>query len=269
MRNVFAIVATSLAFALSPAASQAASHSALPDLDGRTITVVTENAYPPLQFVDTNTGEAIGWEYDAMEEIAERLNATIEIENTSWDAMIPAVSDGQYDLGMTGITINEERKEQVDFSDPYMRSEMFMLVRADEDRFTNAEEFAAGGDDLLVGAQAGTTPFYVAVYSVLDGDEANPRIKLFETFGAGVQALRTGDVDTVLTDGTAGEGYVEASGGALKLTGGPLGTEDFGFIFPKGSDLVEPINAAIASMREDGTIDALNQKWFRDYKFGE
>ncbi|SOH92693.1 polar amino acid transport system substrate-binding protein [Monaibacterium marinum] len=239
----------------------------LPDLEGRTISVVTENAYPPLQFVDPATGEAIGWEYDAIAEIASRLNAVIEIENTSWDAMIPAVAEDQYDIGMTGITIREDRAEVIDFSDPYMRSEMFMLVRADEDRFTDATSFAAI-EDGLVGAQPGTTPFYVAVYDVLDGDESNPRIKLFETFGAGVQALRAGDVDVVLTDGTAGNGYVDANPDVFKLVGEPLGSEDFGFIFPLGSDLVAPVNAAIAAMQADGTIDALNNKWFLDYKLG-
>ncbi len=239
----------------------------LPELEGREIVVVTENAYPPLQFIDSN-GDAVGWEYDAMAEIADRLNATVTYENISWDAMIPAVSEGQYDLGMTGITIREDRAEVVDFSDKYMTSEMVMLVRGDEDRFTDAAGFAAD-DDLLMAAQPGTTPFYVGVYDVLDGDEANPRIKLMETFGATVQALRAGDVDLVLTDGTAGNGYVEASDGGLKIVGEKLGTEDFGFIFPKGSDLVDPINAAIADMSSDGTIDALNTKWFLEYKLGE
>ena len=246
----------------------AASAQDLPDLGGRTVVIVTENAYPPLQFVDPKTGDAIGWEYDAVAEMAKRLNFTAEYQNTSWDAMIQAVSDGQYDMGMTGITITEERGEKVDFSDPYMRSEMHMLVRADEERFTDAASFKAFADG-LVGAQAGTTPFYVAVYDVLDGDECNARIKLFETFGASVQALRTGDVDLVLTDGTAGQGYVESSGGALKMIGEPLGTEDFGFIFPKGSDLVAPINAAIAALKADGTFDALNRKWFLDYELGQ
>ncbi len=239
----------------------------LPNLEGREVVVVTENAYPPLQFVEPGTGNAIGWEYDAMAEIAERINITVVYENTSWDAMIPAVSEGQYDLGMTGITIRDDRKEKVDFSDKYMTSEMVMLVRGDEDRFADAASFAADAD-LLMAAQPGTTPFYVGVYDVLDGDEANPRIIKFETFGAGVAALRSGDVDLVLTDGTAGNGYVSASDGALKIVGEKLGTEDFGFIFPKGSDLVAPINAAIADMQKDGTIDALNTKWFLDYKLG-
>lgn len=239
----------------------------LPDLEGREVVVVTENAYPPLQFVDPATGEAVGWEYDAMAEIAERLNIDVTYENISWDAMIAAVGEGQFDMGMTGITIREDRAEVVDFSDAYMRSEMVMMVRGDEERFSDAAGFAAD-EDLLMAAQPGTTPFYVGVYDLLDGNEGNPRIKLFETFGAGVQALRAGDVDLVLTDGTAGEGYVSASDGALKIVGDKLGTEDFGFIFPKGSDLVEPMNAAIADMKADGTIDALNKKWFLDFKVG-
>lgn len=246
----------------------AASAEGLPDLAGKSVVVVTENAYPPLQFVDPKTGQQIGWEYDAMNEIAKRLNFKVEYQNTSWDAMIQAVSDGQYNIGMTGITIKDDRKEKVDFSDPYMRSEQFMLVRGDETRFTDAKSFAEFKDG-LIGAQPGTTPFYTAVYSVLDGNEQNPRIKLFETFGATVQALKAGDVDVVLTDGTAGKGYVDASNGGLKLVGGPLGTEDFGFIFPKGSDLVAPVNAAIAALKADGTIDALNKKWFLDYKMGQ
>lgn len=239
----------------------------LPDLGGREIVVVTENAYPPLQFLD-GTGAAVGWEYDAMAEIATRLNLTVVYENISWDAMIPAVSEGQFEMGMTGITIREDRAEIIDFSDSYMTSQMVMLVRGDEMRFDDAAGFAAD-DDLLMAAQPGTTPFYVGVYEVLDGDETNPRISLFETFGAGVQALRTGDVDLVLTDGTAGNGYVEASDGGLKIVGSPLGTEDFGFIFPMGSDLVAPINAAIASMQADGTIEALNVHWFLEYKLGQ
>lgn len=236
----------------------------LPDLAGREIVIVTENAYKPLQFEEN--GVAIGWEYDAIAEISKRLNLKVKYEKTSWEAMIPAVSEGQFDMGMTGITIKDERREKVDFSDPYMRSEMVMLVRGDEARFADKTSFAADAA-LLIAAQPGTTPFYTSVYEILDGNEANPRIKLFETFGATVEALKSGDVDLVLTDGTAGAGYVAASSGALKIVGEKLGTEDFGFIFPKGSDLVAPMNAAIAALKADGTFDALNQKWFVDYKF--
>jgi polar amino acid transport system substrate-binding protein len=246
-------------FAAGPALAQA-----LPDLGGRTIRAVTENAYTPLNFADPKTGEGIGWEYDAMNEIGRRLNAKIEWNLSSWDVMIQSVKDGQYDIGMDGITINDERKEQVDFSDPYMSSQQFMLVRANEDRIKSKDDFAAN-TDLLIGAQAGTSNFYAAVYEILDGDEANPRIKLFDTFGASVQALKSGDVDMVLMDQASIDGYIAADPGAFKTVGDPVGSDEFGFILQKGSDLVAPVNAALASMKADGFIDALNRKWFYEY----
>ncbi|AJQ92363.1 transporter substrate-binding domain-containing protein [Gynuella sunshinyii] len=243
----------------------AAGAAELPDLNGRTVIAVTENAYTPLNFVDAKTGQGIGWEYDAFNEIARRLNMKVDWQLSSWDTMIQAVKDGQFDVGMDGITITEERASQVDFSAPYMVSEQFMLVRANETKFDDAKSFAAN-PDLLVGSQPGTTNFYVAVYDILDGDETNPRIKLFETFGAAVQALKSGDVDVTLMDATSARGYMGANPGAFKLVGGPLGTEQFGFILTPGSDLTAPINAAIESMKADGTMEALNQKWFFDYK---
>jgi polar amino acid transport system substrate-binding protein len=239
----------------------------LPDLGGREIVIATENAYPPIQFLSPE-GEPIGWEYDFMADAAQRLNFVPVYQTISWDAMIAAVAEGQFDMGMTGITIRADRAEVVDFSDPYMTSEMLMIVRADEDRFTDAASFAAD-PDLLVAAQPGTTPFFTAVYDILDGDEANPRVVRFETFGAGLQALRTGDVDLTLSDSTAAHGIVAASDGGLKIIGEPLGTSQFGFIFPKGSELVEPFNAVIAAMRADGTLEALNQTWFVDYAMGQ
>jgi polar amino acid transport system substrate-binding protein len=263
MKKVFiALVIFGVALAASLAAQ---SQGALPDLKGRTIIAVTENAYTPLNFVDPKTGKAVGWEYDAVNEIAKRLNAKVEWKVTSWDTMIQAVRDGQFDVGMDGITINDDRKKQVDFSDPYMVSQQFMLVRKNETRFADEKAFAAD-PKLLIGAQAGTTNFYVAVYNVLDGNEQNPRIKLFETFGATVQALIAGDVDMVLMDASSSKGYIGANPDKLKSVGGPLGTEYFGFIFKPGSDLVKPFNAAIAAMKADGTVDALNTKWFWEYK---
>ncbi len=236
----------------------------LPDLDGRTIVAVTGNDYTPLNFVDPLSGEAVGWEYDAVNEICRRLNCVVDWQVTSWDAMIAAVREGQFDVGMDGITITDERKEQVDFSAPYMISQQFMLVRADEDRFSTPAEFAAD-ENLLIGSQAGTTNFYVAVYDILDGDEANPRIILLENFGAAVQALLTEDVDMVLMDAASSKGYIGANPDRLKLVGSALGTENFGFIFSPGSDLVGPFNAAIKTMDEDGFLSHLDTRWFFMY----
>ncbi len=233
----------------------------LPDLEGRTVVAVTGNDYVPFNYVDPLTGEAEGWEYDAINEACRRLNCEVQWEVTARETMIQAVADGQYDIGMDGITITEERAEQVDFSIPYIRSQQFMLVRADEERFATPEEFAAD-EALRVGAQAGTTGFFTAIYEILDGDESNERVQLFDNFGASVQALISGDVDLVLVDAASGEGYIGANPDALKLVGDPLATEDFGFIFTPGSDLVEPFDAAITTMQRDGFFSHLSTKWF-------
>ena len=243
------------------AAKEVAPTLRLPDLDGQTVVAVTGNDYTPLNFIDPLTGEAVGWEYDAVNEICRRLNCEVDWQVTAWDAMIAAVREGQFDVGMDGITITDERKEQVDFSAAYMVSEQLMLVRADEDRFSMPREFSAN-EDLLIGSQAGTTNFYVAVYDILDGDEANPRIKLFENFGVAVQALIAGDVDLVLMDAASGRGYMGANPDKLKLVGIPLGTEEFGFIFTPGSDLVAPFDAAIAQMQADGYVEYLDTRWY-------
>jgi polar amino acid transport system substrate-binding protein len=271
MKKYAILTAAFLAVLLAAACTQsgtAASGSAmagLPDLQGRVIKAVTENNYLPLNFADPKTGQGIGWEYDAMGEIAKRLNAKIEWSLCSWDTMIQAVRDGQFDIGMDGITINDERRKQVDFSDAYMSSQQYMLVKKDEIRFTDEKTFAAD-PKLLIGAQAGTTNFYTAVYNVLDGDEKNPRIKLFDTFGATVQALLAGDVDMVLMDATSTQGYIGANPDKLKQVGGPLGNEEFGFILKPGSDLTAAVNAALKSMKEDGTLAKLDTKWLYEYQ---
>src|SRR5215471_14687497 len=109
------LTAVAAAFGIVLAAT-AANAANLPDLGGRKVVAVTENAYTPLNFADPKSGQGIGWEYDAFNEIAKRLNFNVDWRLASWDTMIEAVRNGQFDVGMDGITINDERKKQVDFS---------------------------------------------------------------------------------------------------------------------------------------------------------
>ncbi len=260
MKSLLSALAAAAALAIAaPALSQD-----LPDLRGRTIKAVTENAYFPLNFEDAATGEGIGLEYDVFNEIARRLNAQVEWNLMGWDTMIEAVRQGQFDVGMDGITINEEREEVIDFSEPYIVMDQFMLVRADEERVSGPESFTPESG-LLIGSQTGTTSFYTAIYDFLGTAEDDQRVKQFDTFGGAIAALKAGDVDMVLVDQAASAGYQGADPGAFKTVGDPVKTEPFGFILTPGSDLVEPVNAALASMREDGTIGALITKWFFEY----
>ncbi|HEX5721238.1 MAG TPA: transporter substrate-binding domain-containing protein [Acidimicrobiia bacterium] len=239
------------------AGTTAAATGELPDLGGQTITVAVENAYLPFNYIDPSTGEPAGWDYDALGEICSRLNCTPEFEATGWEGMIIAVSEGQFDLAADGITITEERAQQVDFSDGYISVEQRLLTRLDEDRFATLEEFEAG--DFVVGTQTGTTNFETA--SAAYGED---RVVAFSDFPLAIQALIAGDVDAVIIDDTAGVGYQGENADQLKLLDGSLASDELGFVFPKGSDLVAPFNAALASMEEDGTLDALADKFFSD-----
>ena len=230
--------------------------STLPDLGGRSVSIAIENAYLPFNFVLLATGEAGGWDYDFINEACERLNCVPDWQEFAWDTMIASVADGAFDMAADGITITEERAQSVDFSDGYVAIEQRLLVLIDDDRYDSLADLAADPDGLL-SQQIGTTNYAVAVEAV--GDD---RIVLFDDYGQVVQAVINGDTDGTVIDETAGLGYLGANKDQLKLVGDSLSSDNLGFIFPLGSDLVEAFNATIAEMKEDGFLAEINQKWF-------
>jgi phosphate/phosphite/phosphonate ABC transporter binding protein len=239
-----------------PTATEEMMDDELPDLGGREITIAIENAYIPFNYVLLETGEAQGWDYDFIEEACERLNCTPVWVEFGWDTMITSVGQGQFDMAADGITITEERAQTVDFSDGYVAIEQRLMVLADDDRFEGPDDFAADSA-ALIGTQIGTTNAAIATELV-----GEARVTLFDDFGVTVQALLAGDVDGVILDETAGLGYLGANKDQLKLIGRSLSSDELGFIFPKGSDLVEPFNQVIAAMADDGTLAQINTKWF-------
>jgi polar amino acid transport system substrate-binding protein len=249
-----------LVVSLMPVSAAGPVYPDLPDLEGREIVVAVENLYLPFQFEEATTGEVMGFEYDLFDELCARLNCTPVYEYTSWDVMITSVSEAQFDMGMTGISIIEERKEQVDFSDPYINLDQYLLVRSDEDRFANLDEFVAN-EELVMGVQQGTAGFWAT-----EGLLPEERRVVYNEFGALVQALMVGDIDAMPADASAAAGFRSTTGDAVMLIGDPIQKDEMGFIFPKDSELVEPINAALASVKEDGFLDYLYYKWFIHYQ---
>jgi len=232
---------------------------ALPDLGGREILIAVENAYNPFNFIDEATGEAVGYDYDLFAEVCSRLNCTPTFVQTSWDTIVAVMGGSgiaEFDIAADGITITEERAQNVAFSTPYIRLAQQLLVNASEDRFSNADELKALGD-FKVGAQPGTTNYDLA--AELFGED---HIVAFDQYGLIVQALINGDIDATVMDNVAGEGYIGANPDKLKLVGDELTAEELGFVFPLGSDLVGPVDQALESMKADGTLDAIYDKWF-------
>ncbi len=196
-----------------PAGCLGTAEDALVDLDCQEITIAVENAYLPFNYVNVTTGEWLGWDYDAWDEICTRLHCTPVYTEAVWDGMILAVSDGQYDVAADGITITEDRAEIVDFSRGYIALEQRMLVRLDEDRFSSIEELAAD-DTLIMGTQTGTTNYETALAYVPED-----RLEGYDTFPAAILSLIAGDVDAVIIDDVAGQGYMGENADEVKLAG--------------------------------------------------
>ena len=229
---------------------------AIVDLDCQQVTIAVENAYLPFNYISLTTGETGGWDYEAWAEICTRLHCEPVFVESAWDGMIQSVSDGQYDVGADGVTITPERLEQVDFSTGYVMIQQRLLVRKGETRFASIEDFAADAG-LMMGTQLSTTNYETAVKFL-----SEDRIQGFETFPFAVQALIAGDIDAVIIDEIVGMGYQGTNAEELELIGPSISSDELGFIFPKGSALVDPVNQALQAMLEDGTLSALNQKFF-------
>jgi len=230
--------------------------SALPDLGGREVKIAVENAYLPFNYIDPETGQPAGWDYEVWDEICQRINCKPVYVEAAWEGMIQAVADGQFDAAADGITITPDRAEIVDFSIGYINIEQRLLVRADETRITSIQDIV-DNPELKLGTQTGTTNYETAKKYL-----SEDRIQAFEQFPFAVQALIAGDIDAVIMDEVAGQGYVGENADKLKLVGDSLSSDQLGFIFPKGSDLVEPVNAALKSMMQDGFLEQVNKKYF-------
>jgi polar amino acid transport system substrate-binding protein len=241
--------------------TQAPAASQLPDLGGKDVTVAIENAYIPFNYIRLDNGKAEGWDYDALAELCKRLNCKPVFKEIGWDSMITAVSQGQFEMAADGITITDERAKVVDFSDGYISIDQRVMVGKDSP-IASADEFKTN-TKLKLGTQKGTTNYDEAVKMV-----GESRVTGFDTFGDAVQALIAKDVDGVVIDDTAGVGYVGVNADKIKLLPEKLVGQQLGFIFPKGSKLVASINAALATMRADGTLDALAKKWFGGTQLG-
>jgi len=229
---------------------------ALVDLECREITIAVENAYLPFNYISSETGEPGGWDYDTWNDICTRLHCTPIFQEAAWETLIQGVSEGQYDVGADGVTITDDRAEIVDFSDGYISIQQRLLVLKGESRFNNIEEFVEQSE-LILGTQSNTTNYETAVQYL-----SEDRIKAFEQFPFAVQALISGDVDAVIIDQVAGMGYMGENSENLDFVGPSISSDELGFLYPKGSDLVDPVNQAIAAMMEDGTLYDINVRYF-------
>lgn len=239
-----------------PDVGEDAGHDGVADLEGREVTIAVENAYLPFNYIDPVTGEPAGWDYDVWNAICAEINCVPVYVEAAWEGLIQAVADGQFDAAADGITITEDRAEIVDFSVGYVAIEQRLLVRIEEDRIESIEDIVADAS-LKLGTQTGTTNYETAS-TYLPAD----RIQAFEQFPFAVQALIAGDIDAVIIDEVAGQGYLGENADSLKLVGPSMSSDELGFIFPKGSEIVAAVDLAIAELAQNGFLTEVNAIYF-------
>ena len=225
----------------------------LPDLKGKTIIVALENAYPPFNSIDQASGKGVGWDYDSVTEICKRLNCVPQFKQAAWDGIFPAMQAGEFDMLADGVTVTADRAKIVDFSTPYVSVNQLLMVRTDETRTVEQMKADAAAK---IGTQIGTTND-IAAKAYFTGKT----IQDFEDFGAAVLALKSKDIDGVVIDYIAAQGFMNENKGVFKLQGEISAGDELAFVFPPKSTLTASVNAALASMKADGTLDTLNKKW--------
>ncbi|GFI61621.1 arginine-binding extracellular protein ArtP [Clostridiales bacterium] len=191
-----------------------------------------------------------------MEEVCKRNGMTLEVQDMNFDSVVTAVQTGKIDVGVSGITITEEREESVNFSDYYFVAAQSILVPK-ESEVTGYQQLLDG--DFTVGVQLGTTGDIMAVEKLGD------RVSQFEKYGDALAAMLAGKVDCMVLDTGVAEAFAAAND--LVVLEENFGTEEdaeyYGIAIAKeNTELLDTVNATLAEMKDDGFFDELTTKYF-------
>ena len=238
--------------ASSAASSEAASSAAAAELttvEAGKLTMATNATFPPYEMT-TDSGEIEGIDVDTAKAIAEKLGLELQIDDMEFDAALLSVQQGKADIVMAGVTVTDERKAVMDFSDSYATGIQSIIVPNDSD--------IASPDDLSgkkIGTQRGTTCY---IYCSDDfGDDA---VVAYDSGLTAVQALNNGQVDAVVIDNAPATEYVAANPG-LKVLDTSYAEEDYAIGMAKGSALEDAVNKALEELKADGTLQAIVDKY--------
>lgn len=228
----------------------------VPDLGGKEVKIGSDTTYPPFETVD-EAKKIVGFDPDMMDEICKRANCKSTFVTTAWDGIFIALAQGQFNAVVSGVTITDERKKTIDFSEPYLRYGQVVLVRSDESAITGVDSLTGK----KVAVQTGTTNDEKATSLQKEGKVGE--IKRYETFALAVKALANKDVDAVIIDSYAADGFINQTPDKLKKVGQPFTSEALGIALKQGdATLKQAFDAALQQMKGDGTLDKLYKRWF-------
>ncbi|RRD89614.1 basic amino acid ABC transporter substrate-binding protein [Conchiformibius steedae] len=228
----------------------------------QTYIVATDASYAPMEYMENN--KVVGFSHDILDAAAKSQNIKLDFNNTPFEGLFANVNKGDSDIALASITITDERKQQLDFSEPYF--EATQMIVFNEGAGKNIKSF----NDLKthsVSVQAATSGDLIM--QDLQGKQST-QIKRFENMPLAFKELQSGGVDAVVGDSSVVEHYVQQNP-EVKLTtlvDPSFVKEQYGFAFRKGRNdgLREAINKGLAQIRSDGTYDKIHSQWFGNKK---
>lgn len=230
------------------AASAGSSTASAEAAGGRPVLVVGTNAeFPPFEYVGDD-GEPAGFDVALIKAIADRMGMDVEMQNMEFGSLVSSIGT-KIDAAIAGMSITEERKQEVDFSDEYYEAVQYVIVPAGSDIAA-----AADLEGRTIGVQLGTTGNNIA-------DEiSGATVQSYNKTVDAVNDLINGRVELVIIDKNPAEVFAEQFAGQVEIIDGAqfgFEPEYYAIALPKGSELVEQVNAALAELKADGTFDAL------------
>ena len=243
-------VASSVASsASSAAASTSAAAGELTTVEAGKLTMATNAAFPPYEMT-TDAGDFEGIDIETAQAIADKLGLELQIDDMDFDAALLSVQQGKADIVMAGVTVTDERKAVMDFSDSYATGIQSIIVPEGSD--------IASPDDLAgkkIGTQRGTTGY---IYCSDDfGDE---NVVAYDDGLTAVQALNNGQVDAVVIDNAPAQEFIAANPG-LKILDTSYAEEDYAIGMAKNSPLEDAVNTVLEELKADGTLQAIVDKY--------
>jgi glutamine transport system substrate-binding protein len=215
------------------------------------LVVATDTAFVPFEYKEGD--KYVGFDIDLWDEIAKDLGVTYTLQPMDFNGIIPALQTKQVDVALAGITIKDERKAVIDFSDGYYDSGFLLMVPADS-TIKGPEDLA--GKTLAV--KTGTSATDYAKENFKDTE-----LRQFPNIDNAYLELQTGRVDAAMHDTPNVLYYIAtAGGGKVKAVGTQMMAHEYGIAFPKGSELVAKVNEALKTIKSDGRYSAIYKKWF-------
>lgn len=223
--------------------------------DSNKLTMATNAQFPPYEYYEG--GKIVGIDAEIAHLIADKIGMTLEIVDIEFDSIITGVQTGKYSMGMAGMTVTEDRLENVNFSTSYATGVQVVIVTEDS-AITSVDDLGADGATYKIGVQLATTG---SIYA--KDDYGDDRIVEYNNGVEAVEALKTGKVDCVIIDNEPAKAFVNANTG-LKILATEYVVEDYAIAVAKNNtDLLDKINTALAELKEEGKIDAIINKYIK------